>query len=163
MSPFLPTTPLNHAGPTMTRGAAPPYSIPWLLVFLRRWARVSACSPLTAATPTGRSLGSDRSRGAGDYTPRDKPICAIRVSPVYPPTQISRSEAGHEYCFSCGPSTLEDNFSVRRKWMWMPFRLFPALFSSLLHNPCLWAPDSILLGLVTFSRVPLTLIRIPSN
>jgi len=37
-------------------------------------------SRLTAVTPARGSLGSDLSRGAGDYAPRDKPICAISYS-----------------------------------------------------------------------------------
>ena len=50
------------------------------LACLRRRTRVSAQSPLTAVTPARESLGSDLSRGAGDYAPRDKPICAISYS-----------------------------------------------------------------------------------
>jgi hypothetical protein len=84
----------------MTRGAALHIQSRGLLACLRRCACVSACSLLTAATPTG-PLGSDLSRGAGDYTPRDKPICAIRVSPVSPHTDLPLREARDEYGFSC--------------------------------------------------------------
>jgi hypothetical protein len=133
---------------------SPSYSIPWLLACLRRWARVSACSLLTAATPTGRSLGSDLSRGAGDYTPRDKPICAIRVSPVCPHT--SHSEARDEYGFSFVRRLRTTSQSQKMDAL-------PGLYQLLFITP-LSLGTGLLLGLVTFSRVlPLTVIRVPSD
>ena len=80
MSPSLSHTSTHClAGPTMTRGGSPFIFKPVaVLACLRRRTRVSAQSLLTAVTSARESLGSDLSRGAGDYTPRDKPICAIR-------------------------------------------------------------------------------------
>jgi len=70
MSPFLPTTPLHHAGPTMTRGAA--LHIP-SRGFWRAYVVGHALRPalLTAATPTG---------GPSDPIFRAAPEITLRVT-----------------------------------------------------------------------------------
>lgn len=125
--------------PPVTRGAVA------FLACLRRRTRVSAQSRLTAATP--RALGCDLSRGAGDYTPRDKPICAINYSGwarVCVPTPISPTrgnESQYEYCI---PSTLRDS---SRNGRGRP-SVFPAFFSSFClffcfpSHPCLLCTDA---------------------
>ena len=115
-----------------------------VLACLRRRTRVSAQSLLTAVTSARESLGSDLSRGAGDYTPRDKPICAIRwARGASNDLPLGKQEMNMAFVASVDPEG-------QQEWRRTSFRL-PSLFHSFLHTPCLL---SLLLGPVTSSRVP---------
>jgi hypothetical protein len=117
-----------------------------VLACLRRPTRVSAQSLLTAVTPARESLGSDLSRAAGDYTPRDKPICAIRWAPCASnDLPLGKQEMNMAFVASVDPEG-------QQKWRWTSFRL-PSLFHPFPSHPlpCLL---SVLLGPVTSSRVP---------
>jgi hypothetical protein len=114
--------------------AAQPFPTPWLLACLRRRARRSG----QVTSDSGHALWGpsdpDLSRGNGDYTPRDKTICAMNPK---------RCALG---CVCSVVSTdNKDSFQSHRNGRLpnlISFRLFFCFCSSdpCLHGSCSWQP-----------------------